>query len=38
MDALEVAMRTAGKDDAAGNEIWVKFLNFRRATAEKTPI
>ena len=38
MDALEVAMRTSGKDDAAGNEIWVKFLNFRRATAEKTAI
>jgi menaquinol-cytochrome c reductase iron-sulfur subunit len=38
MDALEVVMRTSGKDDAAGNEIWVKFLNFRRATAEKTAI
>lgn len=38
MDSLEVAMRVSGKDDAAGNEIWVKFLNFRRATAEKTVI
>jgi menaquinol-cytochrome c reductase iron-sulfur subunit len=38
MDALEVAMRTAGKDDPAGSEIWVKFQNFRRATPERIPI
>ena len=38
MDALEVAMRTGGKDDPAGNEIWVKFQNFRRATQDKIPI
>lgn len=38
MDALEVAMRTGGKDDPAGSEIWVKFQNFRRATSERIPI
>jgi hypothetical protein len=38
MDALEVSMRTAGQADAAGTEIWVKFQNFRRATAEKIPV
>ncbi|MFM7057899.1 MAG: ubiquinol-cytochrome c reductase iron-sulfur subunit [Planctomycetota bacterium] len=38
MDALEVAMRTGGQDDPAGSEIWVKFQNFRRATAEQIPI
>ncbi len=38
MDALEVAMRTNGQDDAAGVEIWVRFQNFRRATAKKIVI
>ncbi|MFM8477959.1 MAG: ubiquinol-cytochrome c reductase iron-sulfur subunit [Planctomycetaceae bacterium] len=38
MDALDVAMRTGGKDDPAGSEIWVKFQNFRRATSERIPI
>jgi menaquinol-cytochrome c reductase iron-sulfur subunit len=38
MDVLEVAMRSGGKDDPAGVEIWVKFQNFRRATQEKIPI
>ena len=38
MDSLEVATRTAGKDDAAGTELWVKFQNFRRTTAEKIPL
>jgi len=27
-----------GQADAAGTEIWVKFQNFRRATAEKIPV
>lgn len=38
MDALQVATRTNGKDDPAGTEIWVRFQNFRRATAEKIPL
>lgn len=38
MDGLEVSMRTDGREDAAGSEIWVKFQNFRRATAEKIPV
>jgi nitrite reductase/ring-hydroxylating ferredoxin subunit len=38
MDALDVAMRTGGQDDPSGSEIWVKFQNFRRATADRIPI
>jgi len=38
MDTLEVAMRTNGRDDADGAEIWIKFQNFRRATSEKIVI
>lgn len=38
MDGLEVSMRTEGREDVAGSEIWVKFQNFRRATAEKIPV
>lgn len=38
MDALEVSMRTNSQDDPNGLEIWVKFQNFQRATAEKIVI
>lgn len=38
MDSLEIAMATDGKPAEDGNELWVKFQNFRRATPEKTPI
>jgi menaquinol-cytochrome c reductase iron-sulfur subunit len=38
MDSLEVSMRTNGKEDPAGNEIWVRYQKFRGATAEKIPI
>lgn len=38
MDGLEVSMRTNGRDDANGVEIWVKFQNFQRATSEKIAI
>lgn len=38
MDALEVSMRTNGRDDSNGQEIWVKFQNFQRATSEKIAI
>lgn len=38
MDSLQVALRTDGRDDPAGQEIWVKFMNFRRTTAEKIPL
>ena len=38
MDALDVAMRTNGQDDVNGSEIWIRYQNFRRATAEKIVI
>ena len=38
MDALEVSMRTNGKEDANGLEIWVKFQNFQKATSDKIVI
>jgi menaquinol-cytochrome c reductase iron-sulfur subunit len=38
MDTLEIAAVTDGQKKVDGNELWVKFQNFRRATAEKTPI
>ena len=37
MDSLEVALRTDGRDDAAGTEIWVKFQNFRTGIPDKAP-
>lgn len=38
LDKLAIAAVTDGQKRADGNELWVKFQNFRRATAEKTPI
>lgn len=38
MDSLTVSMRTEGKDDPKGNEIWVKFEKFRGARADKVAI
>lgn len=38
MDSLEVVRRTDGRDDLAGSELWVRFMNFRRTTAEKIPL
>ncbi len=38
MDVLEVAIRTNGKDDANGVEIWVKFQNFRKTITDKIAI
>lgn len=38
MDVLEVSMRTNGKVDANGPEIWVKFQNFKKATSDKIVI
>jgi len=38
LDTLEIAAVTDGQKRVDGNELWVKFQNFRRATAEKTPI
>ncbi len=38
MDSLEVSLRTEGKADPAGLEIWVKFQNFQRGKAEKKPL
>jgi menaquinol-cytochrome c reductase iron-sulfur subunit len=38
MDGLEVSVRKAGKDDASGSELWVKYQKFRGTTAEKIPV
>ncbi|MFN9719799.1 MAG: ubiquinol-cytochrome c reductase iron-sulfur subunit [Planctomycetota bacterium] len=38
MDGLTVSMRTDGKEDPAGNEIWVKYEKFRGARADKVAI
>ncbi len=38
MDSLEVSMRTNGQEDPNGNEIWVRYLKFRGATAEKIAV
>ncbi len=38
MDGLAVVTRTDGKEDPAGTEIWVRFQNFRRTTAEQIPL
>lgn len=38
MDSLTVSMRTDGKDDPSGNEIWVKYEKFRGARADKVAI
>jgi menaquinol-cytochrome c reductase iron-sulfur subunit len=38
LDTLELVTRTEGQDDPAGEELWVKYQNFRRATSEKIPI
>jgi len=38
MDSLEVILASNGQPDNSGNELWVKFQNFRRATSEKKPI
>jgi Rieske Fe-S protein len=38
MDTLEVSIRTDGKEDPAGTEIWVKYQNFVKATEEKIPV
>lgn len=38
MDSLEIATATDGRPVKDGNELWVKFQNFRRATSDKTPI
>lgn len=35
MDDLAVVLRTDGKNADDGNEIWVRFQNFRRATPDK---
>ena len=34
MDTLQVAIRSDGRDDPGGSEIWVKFQNFRRASPD----
>lgn len=38
MDTLEISVVSDGKPAADGDELWVKFQNFRRATSEKIPI
>lgn len=38
MDSLELVTATDGVPNESGQELWVKYQNFRRATAEKTPI
>ena len=38
MDSLEITVATDGQPSENGSELWVKFQNFRRATAEKKPI
>ena len=38
MDSLQLQRTKDGTPTKDGNELWVKFQNFRRATAEKIPI
>lgn len=38
MDTLEISVVSDGKPAEDGDELWVKFQNFRRATSEKIPI
>lgn len=38
MDSLEVVRRSDGQDDPSGNEIWVRYQNFVKATPEKKPL
>ena len=38
MDTLQLERTTAGQPAPDGDELWVKFQNFRRATSDKIPI
>lgn len=38
MDSLELKTANDGTLDPAGKELWVKFQNFRGASADKTPV
>ncbi|MEZ6060305.1 MAG: Rieske (2Fe-2S) protein [Planctomycetaceae bacterium] len=38
MDSLEVLIAKDGEPNPEGNEIWIRFQNFRRATKEKIPV
>ena len=38
MDSLDVIRATDGSKDAAGNQLWVKYENFKGAISEKTPL
>lgn len=38
MDSLELITATDGQPDADGNELWVRFQNFRGATSDKIAV
>ncbi len=38
MDALEIRRKTAGQEADDGEEIWIRFENYRAATSEKIPV
>lgn len=38
MDSLSVSMRTDGKEDPAGREIWIRYEKYRGARADKVAI
>ncbi len=38
MDSLDVVIATGGKPQADGDELWIRYQNFRRGTPEKKPI
>ena len=38
MDVLEVRRKSGGVEKDDGDEIWIRFQNFRAATSEKVPV
>jgi Rieske Fe-S protein len=38
LDALEVRRKNNGTEQADGDEIWIRFENYRAATSEKIPV
>ena len=38
LDVLEVRRKSGGVEQEDGDEIWIKFQNFRAATSEKVPV
>ncbi len=38
LDALEIVRKSNGSEDASGDEIWIRFENYRAATSEKIPV